>query len=157
MKIYWYVLAQSAPELILEHSNFKTFPQGSMPPDPCRLDGFHNISPPSHVSPPIPKHLLMPLNPLAHMCMRVTVVVLCVCVCVSMCLLPCYSGAFIIRTPLGTYQTVLIIEVSLVQRLCKLYPSISGAHLHHWNYSDNKRRPKGGLIENDTSIFGILV
>ena len=68
-----------------------------------------------------------------------------------------YSGTFIIQTPLGPYQIVLTIEVSLVWRLCKPPPSISRAHLHHWNYSDNKRRPKGGQVESDISVFGILV
>ena len=46
-------------------------------------------------------------------------------------LMAMYSGTSIIRTPLGPYQTVLIIEVSLVRRLCKPHPSISGAHLHY--------------------------
>ena len=32
-----------------------------MPPDPSRLGEFCSILPPFHVSPPIPKHLLMPL------------------------------------------------------------------------------------------------
>ena len=42
-----------------------------------------------------------------------------------------YSGTSIVRTPLGPYQTVLIIDMSLVQRLCKPHPTIREAHLHH--------------------------
>ena len=60
-------MPQNAPDLILEHTNFKIFPGGAcMPPDPPRLDGIHGICPPSHVSPPILKDFLMPLyKPLA--------------------------------------------------------------------------------------------
>ena len=39
----------------------------------------------------------------------------------------------------------------------QVHPSISGAHLHYWNYSDSKRRPKQGLVESDVSIFDVLV
>ena len=50
-----------------------------------------------------------------------------------------YSGTSIIQSPLGPYQTVLIIEVSLVGAKLvnkhawsrKLHSSISGAHLYH--------------------------
>ena len=59
------------------------------------------------------------------------------------------GGTFIVQTPLGPYQTVLTIEVSLVQRLV--------ASMHTQATPLNKRRPKGDLIESDISIFGVLV
>ena len=51
-----------------------------------------------------------------------------------------YSGTSIIRTPLGSHQTVLTMEVSLVRRLCKPHPWISRTHLHYWNYSNKQKK-----------------
>ena len=46
------ILAQNAPELIVEHSNFKNW--GACPQTPYIWVNFHTISPPSHISSPPP-------------------------------------------------------------------------------------------------------
>ena len=68
-----------------------------------------------------------------------------------------YSGTSIIRTPLGPYQAVLIIEVSLVGRLCKPHPHNPRGSFASLKYSRQQRRSKEGLIGSDIAIFDILV
>ena len=68
---------------------------------------------------------------------------------------------YIIRIPLGPYQTVLIIEVSLVRRLVASVHSLTSHTPQSTGITEttqtSKRRTKGGLIESDIWIFGVLV
>ena len=82
-------------------------------------------------------------------------------------MVPCmylYSGTSIIWTPLGPYQTVIIIGVPLVRRLIASVhrltshtPQLVGPTCIIEIIQTSKRRLKGGLIESIISIFWVLV
>ena len=77
-----------------------------------------------------------------------------------------YSGISIIRMPLGPYQTVHTIEVSLVQMLVQSMHSITShtSQLIRWHLPESlkllRQHKKGsklrGLIEREISISGTV-